>query len=713
MLLAAPRPLNLLTAVAVAASFSLAAVAAAAAAAAKQDPCEAVIASNNWVQGATNTPRVVTGAEVVACYNSFPIDAEKRAAQVDAMKRFLQLYPYLDIAKASSAPNYESKVDIIALLDKAAADETLDTEFAFQTKLSAHLASLNDAHVSYFTRCFSSTLLMQPFMLSVKHGSNGAASTIYVRNTTLNSDTFSDDSVARILPTLQASQRNATKYVGWTVKSIDGKPAAEYLQRAADSLGQLKDPQGRFNMVLAQAAYLNGSHLINAGDWAVTSRILPSMANAVTYELEKSGSTATVKADWVGYSTAGTSFSTSDRYYQAMCSLPDSNGEDKNVASFFRNRLPLLNLLDKNRRQRLDRPIDVKKVLRNYNLHVSSINSRIQDGKTEPNGLGFITDETDLNDVTPLASDEASAFYMLNGTIGVWLSSSFDADTPYERMASTIIAGLQALEKAGAKQLIIDGTDNGGGYMCLAAMTIQLLFGSGGEMLQHDVRLSPTFAAILEKSASSDALVNASDAISLSNVIPVTPDADSALTHRHTFLRGGVQGSYSDRFNLYCGDFTDLPKLQRAWPASAVTLLNDGQCGSSCAMFVRTLRSRFGPSAFEGANVVGYHKIAVAVRDVVRLAKIDEDKWPLLPTVDFPLPVAAGQIPLWESYERFQTVDAGAGGAKKKVAASDDDALIPAEWDPAPADVHIRVADHADRLSVWRAVAAVISDRSK
>ncbi|KAI9366056.1 hypothetical protein DFJ73DRAFT_907589 [Zopfochytrium polystomum] len=677
------------------------------------DPCAAMAAAQAWITGASSTVHILTGQEVIDCYSSFSIDAATRKAQVDVLKRSFELYPYADVAKSSASPYYASNVDIIALLDAAASNDALNTEFAFQNQIINNLNSLYDAHVAYSPSCFSVATLMQPFILGANH-TDGKPPTIYVKSSIVNAAFFTSASSAvatKLGNAISAYFGDVTQYIGLAVTSINGSPPVDFLQKIADSQGFSKNPQSRFNRVVARPSYVQGAHLIDAGSYVISSAITADMAKSVVYELAGPSGTLNVTAPWGGFAIAATSFTGRDSYYQAFCASSGAatpatpGGTTAKVGSL----LPSIKSPVPNQHI-LKRPVDVTKIVRNYNFHIDSVNSRI-DTALSAKDLGIVSKAIDLNTVKPLVSDEVSAFYMLDDTTGVWLWSSISPTTStgtFESLLSTIPAGLTALEKAGATKLIIDTQGNGGGFMCISAATLQYLFNDGIKMLNYDMRLSASASAILKNADISAALSEASGRLSLVGDIPITSGAKSPLDNPQTITRGGVQGTYTDKFYLDCSDgakgLAALPTLTKGWSTNAIFLLSDGTCGSACGMFTRAARDQFKvksfvvggsqgtvfqPTAFEGGNVINFTEIAVTTQQIVKLASIDTTNLPLMPTKLFPLPVD-GQIPTWDSYSQYSTVGLG----------------YPAEWVPENADALLSVTDPSDRVAIWLAAAA-------
>jgi hypothetical protein len=85
-----------------------------------------------------------------------------------------------------------------------------------------------------------------------------------------------------------------------------------------------------------------------------------------------------------------------------------------------------------------------------------------------------------LPGIEPLNSSYSVAqFYMLNGTFektGVLALGSFAAAN-FTRFQQSLLDGLLELKEKGAESLIVDVTNNGGGYICIAHWLHRIIIG--------------------------------------------------------------------------------------------------------------------------------------------------------------------------------------------------------------------------------------------
>ncbi|KAJ1547756.1 hypothetical protein HK405_005001 [Cladochytrium tenue] len=672
------------------------------------DPCAALATSNSYFLGSSTTPTVVTGAELFACYSSFTVTDTVKAKHVAVLKSYLDLYPYTDIAKSSSSPYFSSQVDIKSVLDTIASDTTVTTEFAFQTKIQAALASLNDAHISYAPTCFTQMSLSQPFIIDARYKA-GSTPTLYIRDTVVNGSAVYSGAASTLTTPLTSAWSNATNgdpttYVNYTIKTINSIDAVQFIQYFADYWSSASHtPEARFNSMLPRLDWNNvtsTTKFVDGTSYLMAS--VPSDMNLTwTYELQSpAGETVTLtNVPWAGYFKSTSSFNDSSAYYQLFCS--SSTTSSLELASVIRIVPPTRNpgvTLD------LDIAMQAIQVKTLASASALSVSEKAA--------------TTAFSISSPRVQGEATSFHMLDdGTTGVWFLTSFspaDGSTAgFSAFLGTVVTGLLNLEAAGATKLIIDFSGNGGGDMCLGDAIMKYLMNQG-IWLAVDFRLTQASTSIISWANTATGLVASSNAgglFGMTTSIPV--QGSNVLNNTVTYTRGGGASVYSGKFYLNCTDHevvaNALTQLTKGWSPDTIAIVTDGQCGSTCGHFTRVLRDEYGvktfvtggssgaayqPSSFEGANVgswaaVRTEAIAVYQAQSGSISESEAASWPL---TAFPLPVG-GQLPLWETYS-----PKGAGQMDQ-----------PVEWMPEPADAFVDVADVSDKAAVWSAVASAFA----
>ncbi|KAJ1539563.1 hypothetical protein HK405_012754, partial [Cladochytrium tenue] len=575
--------------------------ASAASTAAASDPCVALAASNDFMNARNSTAAVVTGAQ------------------------------------SSGSPYYSSNVDLFATLDTIAANDSITTEFDFHTQVEAAIASLNDAHSSYYPSCFLTSRLLQPFVIDAKYKA-GSAPTIYIRDTVISGSSLlggiTTTAVGQLKSLLTSTWKSAitadpATYVNYTIKSINSVDAVAYIQAAADYwVGASHSPETRFNFYMPTTKWNSTTSSFTFSDGTIYRRLsVPSTLDLLwTYELESPAGDAVTLSNipWAGYVMENKNFTGNASYYQAFCTTAGSASPQAAANGAF---------------------------------GASGFTTAIRANAAFAAITGFSLS-------APLVSDSVSAFYILDdGVTGVWVLSAFEptdlTNTGLSTMVGTITSGLKALESGGAELLIIDTTGNPGGFLCLGTFVVNYLMGAAWS-IEYDARLSATMAALTQYASNPTVAADAA-LFSALQVVPV--QGTSILDNTSTYTRGGSTSTYSGKFGLNCSAFdvytASQPPLSHGWSANAILLVSDGHCGSTCAEFTRALRDAYGvraavtggssgaafqPSAFEGGSVGSLAAIQTQALQIYSFSSAPANAtatWPINP-----LPLAAsGSLP--------------------------------------------------------------------
>ncbi|KAJ3026051.1 UNVERIFIED_CONTAM: hypothetical protein HDU68_006290 [Siphonaria sp. JEL0065] len=319
------------------------------------------------------------------------------------------------------------------------------------------------------------------------------------------------------------------------------------------------------------------------------------------------------------------------------------------------------------------------------------------------------------------------AFFVLaDGKTGVWVRvgkmiSHFSPpnDTETLRWASDMTHGLKALEDNGAKRLIIDVTNNGGGIICLGCAAAYFIAPwESKTCYRYDVRLSEPMEQLFYKAFEVSQQNSTFDASVFNMTEYGHLKSFKQIKTPHELLnpgrlrkRGGVQGKYTNLFTLdhLCLETLNqatnpklFPQLKQGWKVKDIALLSNGLCGSTCSNFARTLRDkhgiasytyggsrkgRFQPSAFEGGMVVEYDSL-----DLVGISPIIPGA-PTMATLQFPV---RGRIPFFEVYPDY-----------------DKKGKTPAEWIPQDSEYYVDGVLSLDFEGIWNKVSKMIGLKIK
>ncbi|KAJ3281054.1 hypothetical protein HDU76_009017, partial [Blyttiomyces sp. JEL0837] len=502
---------------------------------------------------------------------SFAINQTTKQSQVNAIKSYFNLYPYLDIANGIKSPYYPSSVNLFGALDALVADNNTVTEYDFQAKVTALVNSLNDGQAQYLPTCFSQMLIMQPFVIAAQYNRGaGMPPQIYIRDSVVSGSAVftalgSAGTVAgNALNSFWATNgvgADPASFKGYIVTGIDGMDPVKAIQAYADTQGVSRDPNVRFNNALF--SYIWGTNSASgtpvAGilpvDGSYYMRLTPFSLNkdSIAYTLvSPAGKTVTVNATWAAVplnGDIGQATQSESVYYSHYCtpqtpSAPSfvvSNSVSSSSlspVSKFNGRVMMgasnvyqagvmsqVNMLksaggflqnvrgpldgDMGALTRLGRPLSREDVAKKAGGGVGSGGTGLGAGGAS----GGAGSNNGGGSNGPVAGDANGAFYNLDGTTGVWV---FPTVAPQEsttdgfiKFAQVITNGLATLEAMGVKQLVIDVSNNGGGVTCLGQALIRYLFPQQQvTYISYDVRLSKPMMDMLTSDSSTTSLFN-------------------------------------------------------------------------------------------------------------------------------------------------------------------------------------------------------------
>ncbi|KAI9341520.1 hypothetical protein DFJ73DRAFT_843484 [Zopfochytrium polystomum] len=324
--------------------------------------------------------------------------------------------------------------------------------------------------------------------------------------------------------------------------------------------------------------------------------------------------------------------------------------------------------------------------------------------------------------VTRLQGDENGAFFVLNNKTAVWVLKTFDSandtNAGISRFHESIVKGLVSLEAAGTTRLIIDVTNNGGGSICLGQAVIRYLFAAETVTpVMYDVRATSMLSDLITMNAKSGAdelVFDFSENLDRNGKLAY-PTASALFTPGLVLDRGGTQQKFSNKFLIDCRPLSNklvnasiVLQLKRGWAPENIAIASNGFCGSTCAIFTRTMRESLGiksytyggptpskpfqPTSFEGGRVARFHDVIASIRNVLAASNVTTPSALAKYPYEFPLP-ANGGIAFWEAYSQVRN-------ASSSVAAAP-----PLEFSPWPADAALpEIAGATQFDSVWAAV---------
>lgn len=196
-------------------------------------------------------------------------------------------------------------------------------------------------------------------------------------------------------------------------------------------------------------------------------------------------------------------------------------------------------------------------------------------------------------------SYSVAQFYYLNETrTGVLALGSFRAASP-DDLQQNLLAGLQNLKAAGAKQLIVDVTNNGGGFVCIANWLHRIIAGAESTTepqagLYTKARAQPLARAITA------AIANGADPDSklMYNPLNWAFANNTHFPEKYDWLKdpvrkviNGHEDFFSQKLGQECEPFSIDPPAEGLFDPKKVAIVGNGRCGSSCSLFSVSLSS--------------------------------------------------------------------------------------------------------------------------
>lgn len=197
----------------------------------------------------------------------------------------------------------------------------------------------------------------------------------------------------------------------------------------------------------------------------------------------------------------------------------------------------------------------------------------------------------------PGSGGTAARFYLLKDRVtGVLALGSF-LDVSYEALLESLYTGLVDLKERGAKRLVIDVTNNGGGFVCIAHYLHILLVGAKATTvpqagLYTTARAGPLdqeIVSVLNRDPSIDSTLSLFyNPLAWRNITNEFFDADDHwLRPVVRKVINGRQDAFSPRLGQECQPqgFLIPPPEEGLFDAKQSVIVSNGRCGSSCSTF--------------------------------------------------------------------------------------------------------------------------------
>ncbi|KAG6886018.1 hypothetical protein C0993_006134 [Termitomyces sp. T159_Od127] len=198
-------------------------------------------------------------------------------------------------------------------------------------------------------------------------------------------------------------------------------------------------------------------------------------------------------------------------------------------------------------------------------------------------------------------SYSVAQFYLLKDHVtGVLALGSFSAEN-FTIFGQSLLHGLQELKAKGATHLIVDVTNNGGGYICIAHWLHRIIIGPKYTTepqagLDTTIRAGPLAQSITKKiSEGGDP-----DELLYYNPIQWTNASHLPFSKPNEWFTptvktiNGHKDAFSPRLGQECQPFSWDPPDKALFDPESVVIVSNGRCASSCSLFSITMSKRDG-----------------------------------------------------------------------------------------------------------------------
>ncbi|EJD45414.1 hypothetical protein AURDEDRAFT_165629 [Auricularia subglabra TFB-10046 SS5] len=541
----------------------------------RADPCTK-IAGVTWA----------APADVRACLQSFPLNETLRSNIVETVsKTMLTFHTSVNYQLQAPAPfQRDVHVDLPKEF-KRIASQKYPSYLAFHQDLQTTIRALRDGHASYSNLCFDSLFVTyNPFPLVVTQSPLGAIGSIHIAPEAFDvaSAEFADEvSFWQGVKGL----KDLASFNGAQVLLINGLDPWLAVDQNANVVGSYQSFATRQNGFFSSYTLASSGWTYRMGDFAAKG--LP-LVDSVTLTVLKRGKILleTVTVPFRSrLSTGVVPFTDGPSLFAGNClATPSTNGQNVNSASGARVQLP-----PPGREATFEPPV------------APEDRGRAQNTLSGDELLFDIVLPGRLQPTEPTSGSGAMQFYMLDETTGVLALGSFSGS--FANLNNGLLAGLKGLKAKGATRLIVDVTNNGGGFICIAHWLHRLVAGANPKSvpqagLDGKARAQPLAIKIVDRIVKDNADPNNN---LLYNPIGWNFQNGTEFPADFNWLDPGVkvkvngrQDQFSVRIGQECQPFSLVAPEEPFFDLKNVVVINNGRCASSCSLFSIAMNVHYG-----------------------------------------------------------------------------------------------------------------------
>ncbi|KAJ9122476.1 hypothetical protein QFC22_001903 [Naganishia vaughanmartiniae] len=565
-------------------------------------------ACSHIAQQTLNDPR-----DVVACLKSFPFREDFRQNVLAVAETAINFHTFETISLNAPPPFEDSTINLRAEFDRIR-HQQYDTDYDFNVDLFFTVNRLQDGHTTWNPRCYVDVFQnMLPIpLVSLERktlAEEPKQESIYVIP---DADeffaTFLNGSFTRYY---MARGIDIKRYAGAEVLSIEGQDPYAYVRKIADEYtGDFLDDGIRQSMAYASYRYIGGKWGQRIGDFAG-----PTVPTYTKHEIEVTliprgaQESETVKFPYVS-TLIGKTFTDQASYWENNCAPTSrTNGVDYKLYM-----TPLVVPLTGNETTNVSSSlVDSATVLmeRRAFAGLPDLNVRKEAIDLPP---AFVPSTLNMS-----GSDAVTYFTMLpNTSVGVMVIGSF-APLDLYAWQQTVLDGINGLKSQGAEHLVIDVTNNGGGYVCDGLWLHRLLAGPSvdvNEGFEAAIRVND----LVEDMVLAD--MELAKSYNFSDIEPLyySPGWKSVngtkFGVQENFLYplqnlsiNGVPDTFSRRHANACSPFHVDPDVPTEIPFdhSKILVIGNGICASTCSAFTTLMQELHGVKIVNFGAAKGAH----------------------------------------------------------------------------------------------------------
>ncbi|KAG7448573.1 uncharacterized protein BT62DRAFT_889155 [Guyanagaster necrorhizus] len=411
---------------------------------AQNDHC-AVISGQTWV----------TPAQVRECYRSFAVNETEKANIIEVINKTLSFHTSVSYEVQAPWPYSDTHEDILADLARISS-QTYASDYDLHVDLSLTVKRLHDGHCVWVNYCYDSAFVNYlPIPLVLLNGTD-----VHIA---LEAYNVSSVEFAEVIPVWERAligtlDSGLQKLNGAKVLKIDDQDPFSAVNANADIAGGFQAYGTRQNGFFSSYQRSTASWSYVLGNFAQQS--LP-LSDSVELSVQLvNGTTANVVLPYLSRISSSTvNFTSADTYRSGNClAVVGTNG-----VNYYESTLSstLADPLVKAQQ------VPGQAVERSRALNIMLDSAPASD----------IALPTQLQPVNPVVGFGEGQFYLLDdGVTGVLALGSFSGNS-YDVMMQGLLDGLVELRSRGAQRLVVDLTNNGGGYICGAHFLHRIIIG--------------------------------------------------------------------------------------------------------------------------------------------------------------------------------------------------------------------------------------------